>query len=265
MEENEIKRANRKALPRFIMVMVLCLIVGGTVGYLSGRFRLDLFADNLRGAGAFFGAYIAPWLMVSMAVLMPIVCALIYRSSKRLLSVWDGEDEDIAERVDRKLSCVIWISSAALIFSYFLIAAAYSDGVATFGNKRHTVVFSLAVAAFLAIMIEAVVIQQKCVDAAKQMNPEKKASVYDMHFQKKWMDSCDEAEKIMVGKCAYKAYSATNTVCAVLAIGLAVCALIFEIGFLPSFAVCLVWMVNLSAYCREAMRYSKAGNKISRV
>ena len=106
-------------------------------------------------------------------------------------------------------------------------------------------------------------IQQKCVDTTKQTNPEKKASVYDMRFQKKWLEDCDEAEKLMIGKCAFKAYSATNAVCTVLAIVLAVCALVFDIGFLPSLTVCLVWIVNLSVYCKEAMRYSKAGSKIS--
>ena len=67
----------------------------------------------------------------------------------------------------------------------------------------------------------------------------------------------------MIGKCAFKAYAATNLVCTILAIVLAVCALVFDIGFLPSLTVCLVWIVNLSAYCKEAMRYSKVGSKIS--
>ena len=112
-------------------------------------------------------------------------------------------------------------------------------------------------------MVETIVVQQKCVDAAKHTNPVKDVSVYDMKFQKKWVDSCDEAEKIMIGKCAYKAYTATSTVCAVLAIVLAVCALVFGIGFLPSLVVCLIWLVNLSVYCREAMHCSKAGIKLS--
>ena len=98
-------------------------------------------------------------------------------------------------------------------------------------------------------------------DAAKQMSPEKKASIYDLQFQKKWVDDCDEAEKIMIGKCAFKAYSAVNRVCAIAEIVLAICALVFGIGFLPSLAVCIIWMVNLSVYCKEAMRYAKAGNK----
>ena len=52
-------------------------------------------------------------------------------------------------------------------------------------------------------------------------------------------------------------------VCTILASVLAVCALVFDIGFLPSLTVCLVWIVNLSVYCKEAMRYSKVGSKIS--
>ena len=79
----------------------------------------------------------------------------------------------------------------------------------------------------------------------------------------KFLLVCDEAEKILIGKCAFKAYSATNAVCTVLAVVLAICALLFDIGFLPSLVVCLIWIVNISAYCREAMRYSKAGNRIS--
>lgn len=267
MDKNEIKRANQKALPKFILTIVIALVVGGAVGYaagyFSGRFRLDMLTDSIKTAGLFFGTNIAPWLMVAMAVILPIVCAMIYSSCKKLLSTWDGEDTDISEAVDRKLSAVLWISSVALVFSFFLIAAAYSGGFAAFDSKASTIVSFISIAAFFGIMIESVIIQQKCVDTTKQMNPEKKASVYDMKFQKKWLDNCDEAEKLMIGKCAYKAFTATNRVCTILAAALAVCAIIFGIGFLPSLMVCLVWIVNLSVYCKEAIRYSKAGNKIS--
>ena len=41
----------------------------------------------------------------------------------------------------------------------------------------------------------------------KELNPEKKGSVYDVKFVDKWEDSCDEAEKILIYKCAYKTYN----------------------------------------------------------
>ncbi len=262
MDNNEIKKANRKALPKFMFIMVVSLLVGGSIGFCSAKYGLNSLAGGMKSAGAFFGTCIAPWLMLMTAVIVPVVSVPIYRSAKKPLSSWDGENEEISDTIDKKLSLAIWVTSAALILSYFLIAASYSGGFEAFENENNTVLFFIGIAAFFAIMIEAVIIQQKCVDAAKKTNPEKTASVYDLKFQKKWMDSCDEAEKIMIGKCAFKAYAATNTVCTVLSIVLAICALVFEIGFLPSLAVCLIWIVNQSVYCREALRYSEAGNKI---
>ena len=165
--------------------------------------------------------------------------------------------------IDRKLSIAIWISNASLILSYFLMAASYSGWTDFFESRYMTALPLIAVAAVVTVIIEVLIIGQKCVDSAKRMNPEKRASFYDMKFQRKWMEDCDEAEKIIIGKCAFKAYTATNRVCAISAGVLAVCALIFGIGFLPSLMMCLVWIVNQSVYCKEALRYSKAGNKIS--
>ena len=263
MDNNEINKANRKAMPKFILIMVISLVVGGGIGFFSVRYGLNALADGMKSAGTFFGIYIAPWLILAIAILVPVVSIPLYRKAKKLLSSWNGEDEEISDAVDEKLSIIIWLTSTTLIISYFLIAASYSGGFTTFENKNNTLSFIVGIAAFFGILIEAVIIQQKCVDATKITNPEKNASVYDTKFQKKWMDSCDEAEKILIGKCAYKAYAATNTVCAVIAIALAICALIFGIGFLPSLVVCLIWIVNQSVYCKEALKYSKAGNKIS--
>lgn len=267
MKNDEVKRANRKALPKFLLLLVVAMVIGGVIGYFSGYGAasggLDEFVDIMRAAGAFFGAHIAPWLLVALAIIVPVVCIPIYRSTKKQLAAWDGEDDEISCAADRKLSVVLWITSAVFIFSFFLIAASYSGGIAIFGAKESTVVFFIGIAAFLIIMVEAIIFQQKCVDTTKQMNPEKKASVYDMQFQKKWLENCDEAEKMMIAKCAFKAYTVTNKLCSALAIVLAVCALLFDIGFLPSFTVCLVWLVNISVYCKEAVHLSKAGSKIS--
>ena len=262
MEKNEIKNANRKALPKFILILVICLFAGGAIGFFAAKYSVNELSGSMKYVGEFFGMYIAPWLMAAVAIIVPAVSVPIYKRAKKLLSTWDGENEEVSEAVDEKLSIIIWITSASLILSYFLIAASYSGGFDVFEKEKNVLPFCMGIAAFFAILIETVIIQQKCVDTTKETNPEKTASVYDTKFQKKWMDSCDEAEKIMVGKCAFKAYSATNTICSVLAVVLAICALVFEMGFLPSLVVCLIWIVNQSVYCKEAIKYSKAGNKI---
>lgn len=263
MNNNEIKKANQKAFPKFMLIIAISLFTGGIIGFCAVQYKLDMLVDNMKNTGAFFGTYIAPWLMLVTAFIMPVICVPVYRNTKKLLSSWDGENEEISDAVDKKLSIIIWITNTVLILSYFLIAASYSGGFEIFENENSTVSFFAGIAGFFAIIIEAVIIQQKCVDAAKKTNPEKTASIYDTKFQKKWLDSCDEAEKIMTNKCAFKAFATTNTVCSVLSIILALCALIFGIGFLPSLAVCIIWIVNQSVYYKEMLKYSKAGNKIS--
>ena len=263
MKNDEIKQANRKALPKFLFFAVVCALVGGVIGYFSADTEPASLVAMTKNAGALFSIRIAPWLMLALAILVPVVCLPLYHSAKKLAAVWDDEDEDLYNTIDQKLSVVVWLAGAAFILAVFLITATYSVGLEGIDNANGFVFFFISIAAFFAIMVETTIFQQKCVDTTKQLNPEKKASVYDMHFQKKWMADCDEAEKIIIGKCAFKAYSATNIVCAVFSVVLAVCALPFNIGFLPSLVVCLIWMVNLSVYCCEALRCSKAGNKIS--
>ena len=138
MDNNEIKRTNRKALPKFILLFVVCALIGGAIGYFSGKCALNELTGSIKAAGAFFGTRIAPWLMLALAVIVPAVCVPIYRCAKKLIGTWDGEDEELADIIDGKISTAMWISSAALVISYFLIAAAYSAGFAAFDSRPGT-------------------------------------------------------------------------------------------------------------------------------
>ena len=75
----------------------------------------------MKETGAFFGTHIAPWLMLTLALIVPVVCIPIYRSAKKPVAVWDGEDEDISDTVDKKTvfgDSDYKRSSYSLLFSY---------------------------------------------------------------------------------------------------------------------------------------------------
>ena len=40
MKNDEIRNANRKTLPKFLLVLVVCMVIGGAVGYISARYGL---------------------------------------------------------------------------------------------------------------------------------------------------------------------------------------------------------------------------------
>ena len=81
MKNDEIKQANRKALPKFLLFAVVCTLVGGVTGYFSADVEPDFLAPMMKNVGAFFGIRIAPWLMLALAILVPVVCLPLYRSA----------------------------------------------------------------------------------------------------------------------------------------------------------------------------------------
>ena len=103
--------------------------------------------------------------------------------------------------------------------------------------------------------------QQLMVDLEKEMNPSKRGSVYDAKFRDKWEESCDELEKIIIYKSAYKAYKTTALTCVILWIVTATLSIAFKTGPLPSVAVTVIWLVQTVSYCREAMKLERGGNR----
>ncbi len=258
--KESIRSENRKAIPVFILVIVVSMLAGFAIGYFSVRFGIYSLAGRLKDAGQAFGSMIAPWLLLLEAVAIPIISVVLYKRANKIIAGWSEEDEESLglELAERRLSYAIWLTSAGIITSYLLLAASYTAGFDGIESVLGGPLLLVAIVSFLAVLVEAILIQQKCVDAAKRLYPEKKASVYDMRFHKKWLESCDEAEKAEIGMASMAAYKATNGVCSFLSVVLALSAMLLDIGFLPSLSVCIVWLVNMSAYFKGCVKNTKA-------
>ena len=142
------------------------------------------------------------------------------------------------------------------LFSFFF----FSAGTAKLPQEVSGSIIPLLVV-FLAVIALAVLLQQKTVDLTKEMNPEKRGSVYDMKFQERWWESCDEAERRQIGQASYKAYTTMNKFCpycwGVLLLG----NMVFHYGILPSAVVLVIWAVLSVSYTREAIRLGRRGQK----
>ena len=260
MKNNEeIRQANRKAFPKFLLMMLGGLVLGAVIGF-AGMFILSAAGqDNLTAALSGLGtglAKAAPWLLAACGGVELISVLALYRKTKTILRGWDGEDETVPERADKPLSLAIWISSMAMVAAYFLMTAAYSAGME---SKSDAFGMLGGVIAFVAVLVITIVLQQRLVDLSRQLYPEKKTSVYDTKFQKKWFDQCDEAEKAQIGQCAYHAYNAANRACMILWVVFTVTALFLDTGILPVLAVCVVWAVSQSVYCWWANKLGSHG------
>ena len=167
MERNEIKEANRKAMPGFLLLALVGAIVGGIVGFYCSKYDVDQIAGSMKSAGAFFGKYVSSWILLVIAVITPIEVIPVYQKTKRLLLAWDGENESICDIAEKKLNTVLLINGIALISAFFLISATYSGGFAMI--EKHLNMYVLGIVTFLIILAEGVIIQQKVVDIIKIM------------------------------------------------------------------------------------------------
>lgn len=89
------------------------------------------------------------------------------------------------------------------------------------------------------------------------MNPEKRGSVYDTKFQKKWLESCDESERRQIGEASCRAYMVTTRVCIGLWLVLVMLSMVFEMSLLPVFVLTVIWGTMQVTYVLACIRLSK--------
>ena len=247
MKDN-IKKDNRKALPKFLLMMLCAAVVGGVLGFFTGYFGEQNAAVVIELAADSFFAVIAPWAIPVTAVVLLCAAVWHYAGAKRLIAAWDGEDEDTVDAAEEKLNRALLLTTVQTAMNFFFFAV---------GN-RYIPIGDMALlghaAVFLVVMAVIMVLQQKVVDQTRLLNPEKQGSVYDRKFKEKWLASCDEAEQRQIGRAAYKAYSVVNLLCPILWVLLLVGGFVFDWGLLPVFLVSLIWGVLNVTYALEAMR-----------
>lgn len=249
---NEIRRENRKAIKKFIAVLIISGLVGALLGGVG-----TAYAGKIQAIGADHGRMIGEILFYAFPILFAgihIWSAAIYHKYRKVKDLWDGEDEIIADRIDNRISYVIWAEciATALGFLYFALLMG-ADHFSTISVGKKIAVVIIFVMHFVFITL----IEQRCIDLTKEMNPEKQGSVYDMHFNKKWMASCDEAEKMQMYQCAWVSYRVTNLAFIFTWALTFLMNEFFNTGLFACGVVILLWIIQNSAYCYQSIHGKK--------
>ena len=248
MENNTVKRDNRKALPKYLLILFVAAIFGGVMGFAAGWVGHDNLSEVIATAVADGLTAAAPWALLGTSVVSLALILWLYRAAKALFTGWDGEDEAVMDRADEKLNWALLLTAAQMVLDMFFFAVAQS---------AHNMTALWSVLFFLVSIFLLVFAQQKIVDLTRRMNPEKQGSVYDTKFKKKWFESCDEAEQKQIGQAAYKAFNVVSTACPILWAALLMLSYAFDFDLLmPVFTVCLLWLLQVS-YCLECIRLGK--------
>ena len=247
------KSENRKALPKFVLSLFASLLLGGAAGFAIGVARgAGWSAAALAGALSAGLDAVTPWGIPVTSALTLGTCFFLYRSAAKKFAAWDGGDEDeTSASIDAALSWVLLLSSIQLLLNLFFLSAFCIYWLDR--DLRHLAL----VGVFLLSCGLVVFAEQKAIDLARKMNPEKRGSVYDSKFQKKWLDSCDESERRQIGEASRRAYMVTTRLCLGLWLALVILSMLFDMSLLPVFVLLLVWGTMQVTYTLECIRLGK--------
>lgn len=253
----DIQQENKKAFPKFILFMIISTLLGAVVGVLAVKFAKSgggAVADGIMSVLRI----ITPYANLVLIGVSTIVVTALYQSSKKRFQAWDGEDEDELDAIECFISYALYITSIGMIIAFFFFAAGVN--VFRFEEMHSAKEYIPVICWFVSFLLEGVfmiVSQKKLIDFTKEINPEKKGSIYDTKFNEKWEESCDEAERLQIYKAAYKAFRSTGMTCLALWMFCLIGSVIWDIGLLPVAIVTLIWGVQITSYTMECMRLSK--------
>lgn len=247
---NRVKKEDRKALKSFIIRLLVAMLVGGIIGYGTGIFgKKDISLQGLIENASEILLYVLPAVHAVLFLILGIVCAVFLGKAKKLFASWDGEDEETDKKLDGMLSfCTTFGSLATVINLMFYISEIHvlfkmnADGG---GWMTGLYVLILALAG-----VETLAVQKKAVDFYKQINPEKRGSIYDLRFAKRWEESCDEAEQYRMYKAGYAAFRTTQISCVAGCIFGMLADFALDTGLLPILVIGVVWLATVISYIR---------------
>lgn len=265
----ENKKEDKTAFKKFVITLLLAFLVGIFVG-IGSAFAGDLL-DNPSTKEAILEAlqYVAIYGGYVFTTALLVVCVVLYKKSRREYTVWDEEDEDVLARMETKLSFVSWFSSLILYGSYFFFSAGVwaTDLVDTkCALEQDSTGFWFSLGAVFLHMVYALIVscilQQKTVNLLKEINPEKKGSIYDTKFQDKWLANCDEAERFAAYKCSFKTFKFMQMTGIVLWVVCLVGQMCFGTGVFATIIVTVFMLIQTSVYSVQGIYFAKHPSEV---
>lgn len=249
----DYKKEDHKYKKGFIIFMICCFVAGNGSGIVIAYgedmlIKASVIAsDGLKAMSIYANLILA---LISM-----IVTVILFRQIQNMYSKWDGENEEVINLIERKCSYVIVISSINQIILFIFMAIGFLR-LEDLRKDNASLIIKVVIFIIGIIFSEIYVIvaQNKTINFEKKLNPEKQGSVYDLKFQKKWMGSFDEAERMMTYEAAFEAYKAVQTTCMILWIVCIIGMTVWDFGVVPVCMIGIIWMVSTLSYSIKAIK-----------
>lgn len=210
------KENEKKYIIILLIVMVALYALGYAAGGLIARLQekdsLSTVMAQIRNAVV----ETVPPLYLLLAVIGITVTLFLYFSCRKMYRKLkeDMDNDELWDELELKLNGPLILANAItlidlLFFSITIFLAVHFAYGAI--DRFHTVILIADFVMMIVVYAVTIFVPKKIVEIEKDLNPEKEGSIFDLQFDKKWLNSSDEAQKLITYKAAYKSFKANNT------------------------------------------------------
>ena len=256
------RKSNKKIIITFIAVMVILYAAGYFIGRIAAEAeRASGFNEIIKNWKHFLINLLPPVFAAvsAFAVMLPVIkfisCNSMYKELQK-----DRDNDDLWDTLEEKLNGPMICSNIFSVIEVFLFFSfLYVSLISDYGKNGgyQTVLIIADFVLFLIASVTEVLIPKLVIDIEKKLNPEKEGNLLDFRFHRVWMDSSDEAQKLIAYKAGYQAFLNTNIVCVVMCTVSLIVMFLFKTGVYPLLCVCVIWLVNNVSYMFRAVRLER--------
>ena len=252
-----MKEKKTNSYKKALKVMGSAMVVGGVLGSIFG----GIYQVSLETGSGFNGTGITELIRSVLTPLLGIifaVCVVLeertYRKLKRICEKQQTAEDEECDRLEyeeeKEGGFGMNVSVVSQILSILVLTFGYSMKYIT--TDGHAIPFLAACVVFIACFI-----YNSCfgsINEAEETHPEKKGDPASLKFQEQWLESCDEAEKEIIYRSAYKTYMTVNRTIPVLLAGTMVAHLYLDTGIFAVVVVSAIWMLTQFTYTHSCVK-----------
>lgn len=262
--KEEIRLEDKKYSKKFALIMVISLVVGLLLG-LGCISLMDADRDLLDHLSMWVIPVCADILMwIAMVIGFPVAAHLMKKAAA-LSAASDEEDDRAEERIESLLNLALAIQTClhVLVFTCsgmtFSVLGAMNNGL-ILSKETFLIVWISGLAGMILCLVLTVIQQRSVVNLVKERNPEKQGSIFQIDFNKTWLNSCDEAEKAQAYKAAFKSYRVGAHACLLMWMLSIFAVMLGWTGWFTMLAIGVIWGALQVSYCLFCMKKKNPAN-----
>lgn len=246
---------NRKSFIKLLLLVILGAIIG-----ITGNIILRFSEAGIQNFFAEMGVALKHTGLIIESLLFLVVAVVlisIYIYVRKLWKQEEASDDDMAdvcgEKFEHWAQIGLTIANTAVGVLLIFACVAFPDVMVNFSDKDAIRFVLLSLVMLLGCIFTAVM-EILIYHLMQKRDPKKKGDPSSFSFDKKWLESCDETEKLVIYQAGYKAFNSMQVLMIVGIILSIFGKMQFGTGNFPLILLGCMWVIGMLNYGRWKMK-----------